>query len=58
LTISDFSIVCQPEPLLFAMLKLGLAANATAAGNGMKSSNYGVFGRGPTGHLDNDAAGE
>ena len=40
------------------LLKLGLAANATAAGDGMKSSNYGVFGRGPTGHLDSDAAGE
>jgi hypothetical protein len=33
------------------LLKLGLAAHATA-GNGMKSSNYGVFSRGPTGHLD------
>jgi len=39
------------------LLKLGLAANATA-GNGMKSSNYGVFSRGPTGHLDGDATGE
>jgi hypothetical protein len=39
------------------LLKLGLAANATA-GNGMKSSNYGVFSRGPTGHLGGDATGE
>ena len=39
------------------LLKLGLAANATA-GIGMKSSNYGVFSRGPTGHLDDNATGE
>jgi hypothetical protein len=39
------------------LLKLGLASTATA-GNGMKSSNYGVFSRGPTGHLDSDATGE
>jgi hypothetical protein len=40
------------------LLKLGLAAHGTAAGNGMKSSNYGVFGREPTGHRDTDANGE
>ncbi|WP_108522343.1 hypothetical protein [Bradyrhizobium algeriense] len=39
------------------LLKLGLASTATA-GNGMKSSSYGVFSRGPTGHLDSDATGE
>ena len=39
------------------LLKLGLASTATA-GNGMKSSNYGVFSRGPNSHLDSDAAGE
>ena len=33
------------------LLKLGLAASTTAAGPGMKSSDYGVFSRGPTGHL-------
>ena len=31
------------------LLKLGLAAVATD-GNGMKSSDYGVFSRGPDGH--------
>jgi hypothetical protein len=40
------------------LLKLGLAANATTAGAGMKSSDYGVFSRGPAGHLDGDATGE
>jgi hypothetical protein len=40
------------------LLKLGLATNGTTPGNGMKSSNYGVFSRGPTGHRDNDATGE
>jgi len=39
------------------LLKLGLASTATA-GNGMKSSNYGVFSRGPNGHQDSDATGE
>ena len=39
------------------LLKLGLASTATA-GNGMKSSNYGVFSRGPTSHLDSDTTGE
>jgi hypothetical protein len=36
------------------LLKLGLAANATDAGGGLKSSNYGVFNRGPDGHRDNE----
>ena len=40
------------------LLKLGLAANGAAPGNGMKSSNYGVFSRGPNGHLDDNATGE
>ena len=33
------------------LLKLGLATTAESAGPGLKSSNYGVFSRGPTGHL-------
>lgn len=32
------------------LLKLGLAAHAFSAGAGMKSSNYGVFSRGPGSH--------
>jgi len=32
------------------LLKLGLASAGETAGPGMKSSNYGVFGRGPVGH--------
>jgi hypothetical protein len=40
------------------LLKLGLATTGTSAGNGMKSSNYGVFSRGPDGHRDNDPNGE
>jgi hypothetical protein len=40
------------------LLKLGLAANVTSAGNGMKSSNYGVFSRGPTGHRDSEPNGQ
>jgi hypothetical protein len=40
------------------LLKLGLAAVTTAGGQGMKSSDYGVFGRGPAGHLDRDGAGD
>ena len=32
------------------LLKLGLAAIATNAGAGIKSSNYGVFSRGESGH--------
>lgn len=43
------------------LLKLGLAAHGTANGDGMKSSNYGVFRRGPDGHTqsgsDPEAAG-
>jgi hypothetical protein len=39
------------------LLKLGLASHATV-GNGMKSSNYGVFGRGPDSHFDGDATDE
>jgi len=33
------------------LLKLGLAANGEDGGAGMKSSNYGVFRRGPDGHI-------
>ncbi len=40
------------------LLKLGLATNGTSAGNGMKSSDYGVFSRGPAGHRDSDPTGE
>jgi hypothetical protein len=40
------------------LLKLGLGANGTSAGSGMKSSNYGVFSRGPAGHRDSDPNGE
>jgi hypothetical protein len=40
------------------LLKLGLAANGTNAGDGLKSSSYGVFSRGPTGHRDSDPSGE
>lgn len=32
------------------LLKLGLAAVATDGNTGIKSSNYGVFSRGPAGH--------
>lgn len=39
------------------LLRLGLASHATDA-NGMKSSNYGVFRRGATGHRGSDTAGE
>lgn len=34
------------------LLKLGLASIGTQGGAGMKSSNYGVFSRGPRGHRD------
>jgi hypothetical protein len=40
------------------LLKLGLAATGAAAGNGMKSSNYGVFSRGPASHRESDAPDE
>ncbi|MBR0838638.1 hypothetical protein JQ607_00345 [Bradyrhizobium liaoningense] len=43
------------------LLKLGLAAAGVDAGAGVKSSDYGVFGRGPEGHApangDPDAEG-
>jgi hypothetical protein len=35
------------------LLKRGLAARAASAVPGVKSSDYGVFSRGPTGHLAN-----
>jgi hypothetical protein len=35
------------------LLKLGLTVHV-ADGNGAKSSNYGVFGRGPDGHTANE----
>jgi hypothetical protein len=40
------------------LLKLGLAAGTTDARARMKSSDYGVFRRGPAGHLDGDGTGE
>jgi hypothetical protein len=36
------------------LLRMGLAAVSPATGDGMKSSNYGVFGRGPDSHRDHD----
>jgi hypothetical protein len=33
------------------LLKMGLTVVATDGGGGMKSSNYGVFNRGPDGHM-------
>ena len=36
------------------LLRLGLAAVATDGGPGLKSSNYGVFSRGPGSHRDHD----
>lgn len=40
------------------LLKLGLAAIGIDAGAGVKSSDYGVFSRGPEGHKQSkDAAG-
>jgi hypothetical protein len=35
------------------LLKLGLTVATSDAGAGMKSSNYGVFSRGPDGHRGN-----
>jgi hypothetical protein len=35
------------------ILKLGLAAQGVGGQEGMKSSDYGVFGRGPAGHQHN-----
>ena len=40
------------------LLKLGLAAIATDAGAGVKSSNYGVFSRGVGGHRSEDNESE
>jgi hypothetical protein len=44
------------------LLKLGLTVQASNGGTGIKSSNYGVFSRGPDGHTrvgpDPDAADE
>lgn len=40
------------------LLKLGLASATKLAGAGMKSSNYGVFGRGPRGHRVEETAKE
>ena len=40
------------------LLKFGLAAASIDAGAGVKSSDYGVFSRGPNGHRDSDASGE
>lgn len=37
------------------LLKLGLTVTASDAGAGMKSSNYGVFDRGPDGHRQDDS---
>ncbi|RXT41137.1 hypothetical protein [Bradyrhizobium betae] len=36
------------------LLKFGLAAAAIDASAGSKSSSFGVFGRGPDGHTQND----
>jgi antitoxin component HigA of HigAB toxin-antitoxin module len=36
------------------LLRFGLAAAAIDASAGSKSSNFGVFGRGPDGHTQND----
>jgi hypothetical protein len=38
------------------LLKLGLASADTVTGNGAKSSNYGVLGRGPLGHREGDGS--
>jgi len=41
------------------LLKLGLAALGEDASAGVKSSDYGVFSRGPSGHADSkDPSGE
>ena len=39
------------------LLKMGLSVHATDAGAGMKSSNYGVFRRGPGGHQESEPDG-
>lgn len=38
------------------LLKRGLATVGDVAGPGMKSSNYGVFSRGPDGHTDGEGS--
>jgi hypothetical protein len=38
------------------LLKLGLTVATTDANAGVKSSNYGVFNRGPDGHRQEDSA--
>jgi len=40
------------------LLKLGLAAIGVTAGAGVKSSDYGVFSRGPSGHKDGNGSTE
>lgn len=40
------------------LLKLGLASTETKTGSGLKSSNYGVFSRGPDGHRDGNGSAE
>jgi hypothetical protein len=39
------------------LLKFGLAALGVDAAAGVKSSNFGVFGRGPEGHTQGDPEG-
>jgi hypothetical protein len=36
------------------LLKLGLASAGITPGDGSRSSNYGVFSRGPNSHTDGD----
>jgi len=36
------------------LLKLGLTVSTADASSGMKSSNYGIFSRGPAGHRHDD----
>jgi hypothetical protein len=40
------------------LLKLGLASEGLTVGDGAKSSNYGVFGRGTVSHQGDDGANE
>jgi hypothetical protein len=40
------------------LLKLGLTVAVSDAGGGMKSSNYGVFSRGPESHKQNGGSAE
>jgi hypothetical protein len=40
------------------LLKIGLTGAATDGGSGMKSSNYGVFSRGPDGHTQSGSDSE